>query len=786
VRRGVGPGFAMATLLVVLCTVTAPILAHTGYEPIPIFIFSHHPDFPFESYVRGQMGIVLPSFDYLYLFMAYRNLTGQRFTEGEIRELRSVWEPSINGRMKQNQEFRDAKTHPNSRARWFKRRGAVRGVLLSQRDMERLEDPSRYVQIDGAYTFFLNCLDDAFRNALTTLSRREKTFGPASREVNAWAEAQDLVFANCPGRDPAGAVSVQAFLPAPTEKGDPPLLRADRAYQMAAAHLYAMQYDEARAGFDAIAEDSGSPWHDIAPYLAARAMIRKGSVAVGPGKIDRAALGEAEERLQALLTDHSRGEWHEPARKLLAFVRTRLYPRERCVELATKLAKTGSAVGGRQDVEDYVYLLTHATQESACPNDDMTDWISTFQSESANNASHALARWQSTRREHWLLAAIKRTPSQGPRPEALLGEAENIPSNAPGFWTARFLRARQLAEIGRVKEAREELDHLLAADHAGLPKSSENLLLALRMKTAKDLDDFLRFAPRQPASLIYEDEYALQEVAAEKSPRDSYLRWKLSEPHLDGDARAILNTFFSLSLLARATTSADLPRYTRAQIGLMAFTRAVLVADEGAARTVARNLSDLLPELRADLQAYLEAKTEQSREFAAVFLILRIPAMMPAIESSDVRTTPLEKISDYRHNWWCSFEEGDNQAPARGYYYERWWDQVTYRLAPLYPIGEAVPPSFLSGKDLETARAEWSRLQKAETAVDWLGKRAMAWAKAHPDDPRVPEALHHVVRTTRYGCGSADSGVYSKQAFNLLHRRYPKNEWTVKTPYWFQ
>lgn len=68
------------------------------------------------------------------------------------------------------------------------------------------------------------------------------------------------------------------------------------------------------------------------------------------------------------------------------------------------------------------------------------------------------------------------------------------------------------------------------------------------------------------------------------------------------------------------------------------------------------------------------------------------------------------------------------------------------------------------------------------------GQRAIASVKAHPDDKDAPEALALTVRATRYGC-NVEKGVaqktVSKQAFELLHRLYPKSPWTAKTPYYY-
>ena len=52
-----------------------------------------------------------------------------------------------------------------------------------------------------------------------------------------------------------------------------------------------------------------------------------------------------------------------------------------------------------------------------------------------------------------------------------------------------------------------------------------------------------------------------------------------------------------------------------------------------------------------------------------------------------------------------------------------------------------------------------------------------------PPDPQVPEALHLAVRATRHGCTDNETSQWSKKAFQLLHRRYPKSEWAVKTKY---
>ena len=93
---------------------------------------------------------------------------------------------------------------------------------------------------------------------------------------------------------------------------------------------------------------------------------------------------------------------------------------------------------------------------------------------------------------------------------------------------------------------------------------------------------------------------------------------------------------------------------------------------------------------------------------------------------------------------------------------------------------------FLTADDRRHAGIERELLKQFDTAPNELGRRVLEWSRAHPQDPRAPEALHRVVRATRYGCTNDATGAVSRDAFTLLHTRYPKSPWTAKTPLWFK
>ena len=98
---------------------------------------------------------------------------------------------------------------------------------------------------------------------------------------------------------------------------------------------------------------------------------------------------------------------------------------------------------------------------------------------------------------------------------------------------------------------------------------------------------------------------------------------------------------------------------------------------------------------------------------------------------------------------------------------------------------------FLPVDALSRANSEYQQLQQLPDSVVVIGQRVMDYAKAHPDDSNIPEALALVVRAGHYACQSysgSDKSEYtpvSKAAFELLHRRYPKSPWALKTRYYY-
>jgi hypothetical protein len=93
--------------------------------------------------------------------------------------------------------------------------------------------------------------------------------------------------------------------------------------------------------------------------------------------------------------------------------------------------------------------------------------------------------------------------------------------------------------------------------------------------------------------------------------------------------------------------------------------------------------------------------------------------------------------------------------------------------------------AFLSAAEKATAEREFKARLALGAGPNYIAQQVIQWANRTPADPRIPEALHLAVQTTRYGCTDEQTGRWSKSAFDLLHRNYPNTSWAKKTKYWF-
>jgi tetratricopeptide (TPR) repeat protein len=730
------------------------------------FTYTVHPDFPLEQFAAGALGVLQPTYARSYLAVAYRYLMGTGFNEAEQKALVALWR----GRLVSASAW-----NPEEWTKvWLAARGQVPGLAaVASIDVFRAW---------GQFSNYLNCPADAFTTAANTLRRLQERLGPESPAVRAWTQAQDVVFAKC-------SDGANLTLRPATD----PQLRADSAYQMATMHFYSGNFDAAIEAFEAIARDTASPWQTLAPYLLARALVRKATLGAAEGKVDMAVLAQAEARVRTILDDSTQPAMHPAARRLLQFIRFRSMPTPRLHELAQALLKQDTPATLQQDLADYTLLLDKhlgdgtdtpapgsATNAAAVKDDALGDWLVTFAATDQAALTHALAQWEHTSALPWLVAALSKLDASHAQAAQLVAAAAQITSTSPAFASVAFHRARLLLQAGKRDEARTYLDTVLAQGKEALPVSASNWLRAVRMQVARNLDEFLTYAQRLPSGITYDEdgrELPMQLFDVAASDVTESLPASVMEAHFDADATMLFNQAMPLSVRKEAMLRPVLPAHLRRELALTTWIEAALLDQIAVAQELAGGVAAQVPELKPYLDAYLAASGNDARKFAAVFLILKYPGTRPYVDEGVGRLTPLDQIDNYRNNWWCALQEKGKEPDAEA--------EGRPGNPLLKMLREASALDFLTAAQKAAVQAEVQKLRALETAPNYLVAQVLAWAKRMPNDPRVPEALHLAVRSTRYGCTDAKTTQFSKQAFQVLHKQYPQSPWARQTRYWY-
>jgi hypothetical protein len=713
-------------LLAAILPAVSPAAACGPVFSNAVFVINGGPDSP-DTFNQGKLGIVLSSYGPAWLLSAYRQLNSIGFGNNELEKLFP------------RQETEQPEAHQEFRA-WLTDRSAIPGVAPAYETK-----PYRYVE--ESYMEYLNCNKDAFTTARKTLRARVEDYGPLSQELQAWVTAQDQVFANCSG--------TEAVIPVAALPDSRPLVKADRDYQIAAALFYSRRFDEAEQKFRSIAADTASPWRERAPYLAARALIRKGTLVGENRDFNRELLAAAEKDLQAILKADGSRQLHEDARGLLNFVRFRLYPVERLTELSNLLAKPSDSPALGQEFLDF-QLLTYRQITGALTQvdpvvlrTDLTDWIASLRSTGAATEQHVFQRWQQKRNTLWLMAALVGVSSGHPGVGELLKAASVVPESDPGYDSVTFYRAKLMAELGKSAEARTLLRSLAGRMEKQKNASAVNLIRAELLEMAESLDDFLLNVPRMEAWETNGD-------SSQAGNPDIVL--------FDDDAARQLNWGMPLTMLQQAALK-DLPvKHLRAELLLAATVRAMLLERPEVVRSTAPRLAKLLPNMKPVLDDYLQATTNSDREFSAAVLMLKFPGALPYI-ASGLRIGDINNIDSYSEKWWCDVRDPAEKEP---------------KAAPL-----RIYPRFVSAAEQREAAQEREAFLDLDTALNELTERVIKRVKSSPEDQRLPEALHLVIVYARNGCSDEDTRTLSKEAFQLLHKKYPRSNWAKKTKYWY-
>lgn len=815
---------SLASLLVFAAFPFASVQACGPDFSPDVFVHQIHPDHPRE-YAAGKLGILLPSYPRADLAVAYRYLNGGVLTPAEQQGYQPTPSFAEEVRGEDAADASQAEAAANG-AQYIEPPGPA-DVWLKTRNRyapaePEIHDIRQYGMVYSAgYILagtYQNCQADAFRTAAATLESRAKTWGAHSAELADWIKGQDAVFSNCGSSDstvgyPPNKPVIVASMPAPAPTNAPLLLRQDRAYQIAAAQFYIHQLS-AGASFQAIAQDPASPWRGVARYMVARTLIRYAflGAAEAPNStmagFDPELMKQAQQQLETMRTEQLPGISQHAVESLLHLVELRTEPKQRLAELSAALAGPKADAYYAQDLGDLNWYLNakldsipiradaddfdfHVdrpkndyrplTQAQKQPGFDkafddvadlrsispLIDWLITVQSPSAAAKTHAIEEWKRTEHTAWLTAAIMKASSSDATAPALIRAAAHIPLTSPAWPTIEYHRLRLLIDSGHSAEARSELVTALPRIQAEDSESAVNLFTGLRMRSAASLNAALIDAPRKILERTSEEQSSLDEcLDVMKDPKRKYdCRKDDSLVEFSSDAASMLNGETPLGTLALAAQSGALSPQLRQSVAMMTWVRAVLLKNA----QVAAQMLPLLPQK-------LQQQAGAGVGFRPLMAILRNPGLRPYLDNGVQRSDSYDFVESYGDNWWCanwSTVYGEDSEPVRA---------------------ESV--AFLSQHERQAGEQQAKSLLALGGADEYLGSQVIAYSKAHPSDPDVPEALYLTLRMIRYGCSrnwewqdpnkpQVDPvAAIAYEIGAIMRRRYPTNPWTKKAaPY---
>jgi hypothetical protein len=738
--------------------------------PYPVFVNVLHPDYPFQPFAGGTLGIVHPTYARSYLVVAYHYMDGGSFTPAQQVRLCLLWQDRL------------TRTFDSETRKWLDKWAQERNRISNPPVPDEIK---RYLKKDDIW-IYEGIYADAFKVALVTLHERQRLYGIAHPSFRAWLQAQDMVFS---GKE----------IPVPLPPSASELERADRAYQIAAAQFYSGNWEESERLFGAIAKDKSSPWRTIAPYLVARAAVRVATFTTEQRPHpDLAALATCDDLLKTILENPDLASTHPAATRLRRHILIVRDPDRALSELDAAL-RSGAVSDLYQDLWDYTALLDRRcwtrnwdTLHQIRPADkefaqttqtraagELSDWLLTFQSNGGAAWQHALEMWKVHGTTPWLVAAISKVAPAAPDAAGLLQACSRVKSDSPAFLTVQYHRARLLLGLGKTQEARALLNGLLALPSRELPPSSRNQLLSARLCTATTFAEFLADLPRRPADICvgYSDEELPLATADYRCPTPPD-----SDVLLDEDGAKLLNEAVPLRLLAEAARSPLLPVSVRKKIAIAAWARAVLLERDREALDVSKELSERYPHLSEEFNEFVCAEAGESRQNAALFLLSRNPGITPRVICGVGRWNPIWRLNLWGANWWCTGAEPS--AGAEGNVQTHFMfdpeDEWSRERLPIL-----MAPPFLTGNVRDEAQNEMRLIADLGVGSTYIAKRVLDWAKARPKDPRIPEALHHACEALNYGeCRNYES---SEDLYltirRLLYNKYRDTQWNRTTPW---
>lgn len=726
----------MKRLVLIACLFAiAPANASGDYGPSFMRYKAYSaPDIAIDRFQEGQLGVLQPGMQRVYLYTAWRAMTlGARVRNS----------PGLDGGL--------ARADGSA----FDYGWDESGAGTPSKD-EWLRETGMSASNFGA------CPASSNNLALVTIKAITKRKDATPARVKAWVDAQELVSTACKTAQNARygneATLLKVVLPMRLDDSEPAYWRQLRDYQRAAVQFHAERYAEASEQFSQIGASAGHPMRDLGRYLALRSEVRL-AVKQGPNVTEaqrQLAYSALEQRGRAILMDASLASRAETTRAMLRSARVQLTPQAALADLSKHLADATADPFVDDRLGDWAVTMRLVNEDPALraarikairDQYEFIDWIENLRNCGYPDgddktcrvpARRALEQWQRTKSRPWLAASMMTSETLNP---ALEKAATAVASGDPEYLTVRYHLARLYRLAGRTNEARAVSDAALTLD---MSNGSRNLFREERFAVAMSVSDAAAYMLRVDVDSSRARDKPIQGL------NDDALNWLVNG----------LPTADMVVLAGQATLDTAI----RARLASGAWMRADLLGKYDIAQQALDVLEPLAPVLKNQIDGYRRAQSPAERRHLMLLAALRF-GLSPKMTETSAPIDVIDKNEVTASNW-CSFKpDTDNVDGARSF---------PWKLPPTPALGAS-----------DVIKSELERLAALKTSTGFIGDHVLARVKSNLSDPDLPWLLHVVVASTRGGCLDANAKQLSREAFSVLHKRFPNDEWTKKTPYFY-
>ena len=608
-----------------------------------------------------------------------------------------------------------------------------------------------------------NCRPDAFDTASSTFLERRSRYGSDSVELERWLDAQIRVFQQCDA-------DVGEPLEQPAADWHT-IEQHDRHYQIAAWYFYRQRYLQAAERFERIGATAGSPWRDLARYLVPRSLARHASIKTPrvaenyrwrPSEVRERHLKDALARFKALAADGDYLTRFPSVRTQMRRIQIALGDTTHVGDFERRLIEEPSSVDPN-DIHDFDRSARFVHKSASRPEKyrrwlghamDMMDILESWY-RSQSDVKSLLDTWRDNPTPPYLYLALNVADARTKREDLrqLLARSSGHTPETPGY-VAMLKHRLRVAGLLREEALMRDMKAELARQAASAPPAAANSIRLGIARAAFDAHEYVRWASLLPIDLPWLDE------TARRLPTDRYQRVTRKTRLFPEEAVDVINALYTPPMLLDALATPELSDYQRSRLAIAAWFKALFAGDLDVAVRAAGKIGETAPHLAEAMDGF---KAATDKRFEAAWIVLHHPGLSPLIQPGVGRTDlggPAADrigVSMSEYNWWCM-----------------------YQADILVPAG-AVP---YFARDPNGKRARVRTVELPSSAAGFFGPWAIRYAKDNLDDPRVPQALHRVVFATRYSCDSGPGSV-SQSAYAMLHKHFPDNEWTEKTPHWY-